>query len=296
MRRRFFLIFNTKAGLARSRTVDAVVDALTRAGAVVTHSKATSAGEARQEAAHAARSGDYDAILAAGGDGTVRQAAAAAAGTTCPIAPIMLGTGNVLAHELGLPRRPGPLARMILSGPEIEIEMGLANGEPFLLMAGVGFDGRVIAALDHGLKQRLWKLAYVPPVLRALAAPPDRLTVTCDGNRRDAAWAVVSNARRYGGQFVLAPATSIRQPGLQAILFDGPGRAQRLSQLLSLGLGRLGARAAKPTSDVTMSACCDVAIDAPHPVPVQIDGDDFGTTPLRVTTGGGRVSLIVARV
>lgn len=295
MRRRFLLIFNTKAGLARTRTVDAVVEALTHAGAAITRSKATSAEEARAEAADAARSGAYDAIIAAGGDGTVRQAAAAAAGTSCPVAPIMLGTGNVLAHELGLPRKPAALARMILDGPEVEIEMGLANGEPFLLMAGAGFDGRVIAALDHGLKQRLWKLAYVPPVLRALAAPPDRLAITCDGKPRDGAWAIVSNARCYGGNFVLAPSNSIRQPGLQAILFDGPGRAKRLSQLLSLGLGRLGTRAAKPASDVTMTPCTDVTIDAPHPVPVQIDGDDFGFTPLRVTTGGGRVRLIVAK-
>lgn len=295
MRRRFFLIFNAKAGLARTRTVDAVTAALVKAGATVTRSKAMSAEEARAEAADAAHSGAYDAILAAGGDGTVRQAAAAAAGTACPIAPIMLGTGNVLAHELGLPRKPAALAEMIINGPEVEIEMGLANGEPFLLMAGAGFDGRVIAALDHGLKQRIWKLAYVPPVLRALTAPPDRLTVTCDGTRRNAAWAIVSNARCYGGAFVLAPATSIREPGLQAVLFDGPGRAQRLSQLLSLGLGRLGARASRPASDVAMSACADVTIDAPHPVPVQIDGDDFGTTPLRVTSGGGRVRLVVAK-
>lgn len=294
MRSRFFLIFNPKAGLSRSRVVDTIVGLLQNAGATITRSNATTAEEARDQASRAARSGDYDAILAAGGDGTVRQAAAAAAGTSCPVAPIMLGTGNVLAHELGLPRRPDALARMIIDGPEVEIEMGLANGEPFLLMAGAGFDGRVIAGLDHGLKQRLWKLAYVPPVLRALASPADRLAITCDGKTGNAAWAIVSNARCYGGNFVLAPHTSIRSTGLQAILFDGPGRAQRLSQLLSLGLGRLATRAAKPAADVRMMPANDVTIDAPHPVPVQIDGDDFGTTPLRVTTGGGRVRLIVA--
>lgn len=294
MRRRFYLVFNAHAGLAQHRTVDAVVAALQAAGASVERSTATSAAEARTQSAEAARSGKYDALLAAGGDGTVRQVAAAAAGTSCPVAPIMLGTGNVLAHELALPRKPAGIARMILEGPEVEIEMGLANGEPFLLMAGAGFDGRVIAALDHRWKQRLWKLAYVPPVLRALAAPADRLTVTCDGKRRETAWAVVSSARCYGGAFVITPHTSIREPGLQAILFDGPGRAQRLSQLLSLGLGRLSGRAAVPGADVTMTACSDVRIDAPHPVPVQIDGDDFGTTPLHVTTGGGRVRLVVS--
>ncbi len=294
MRRRFYLVFNDRAGLAQHRKVDAVVAALKSAGASVTRSTATSAAEARSQSAEAARSGKYDALLAAGGDGTVRQVAAAAAGTVCPVAPIMLGTGNVLAHELGLPRKPAAIARMILDGPEAEIEMGLANGEPFLLMAGAGFDGRVIAALDHHWKQRIWKLAYVPPVLRALSAPPDRLRVTCDGKTCDTAWAVVSNARCYGGAFEIAPHTSIREPGMQAILFDGPGRAKRLSQLLSLGLNRLSRRAARLNADVRMTACHDVTIDASHPVPVQIDGDDFGTTPLHVTTGGGRVRLVVS--
>ena len=62
----------------------------------------------------AAESGSYDAIVAAGGDGTIRHAAAALIGTDMALGIIPVGTGNVLAHEIGLARTPAAIARMLL--------------------------------------------------------------------------------------------------------------------------------------------------------------------------------------
>ncbi len=293
MRRRFFLIFNKAAGTSRRTAVEHVVTALETAGASVVWSTATTPTAARHEAADAARSGAYDAVIAAGGDGTIRQAAAALASTSCPLGAIMLGTGNVLAHELALPRDAPALAAMLLHGPTLDVDLGLANGEPFLLMAGAGFDGRVMAGLDQRLKQRIAKAAFVPPVLRTLRLPLDQLDVRLDGVPFTATWAIVTSARHYGGAFVLQPATSLREPGLQAVLFHAHSKPRLLSQLMSLALGRLDRRAAKPDADITIRACEEAIITARHAVPAQIDGDDFGTTPLTVRRGGGQVRLII---
>jgi diacylglycerol kinase family enzyme len=293
MRRRFFLIYNTRAGTARTATVDAVASALIAAGASVERATSACESDARSEAAQAARSGRYEAIVTAGGDGTVRQAAAAASGSDCPVGAIMLGTGNVLAHELGLPRSPAAIADMLMNGKTLDVPLGRANGEPFLLMAGVGFDGRVVAELDHRLKQRIAKAAYVPPVLKALAAPLDRLVVTCDGETSDATWVVVTNSRCYGGQFVLTDRTSLEKPGLIAVLFRARSKPQLIGQLVSLAMGRLMRRI---HGDVDMRPVRDVRIvSKANPVPVQIDGDVFSSTPLHVEDSGARVRLIVPR-
>ena len=159
-----------------------------------------------------------------------------------------------------------------------------ANDEPFLLMAGAGFDGRVIAALDHRLKSHVGKAAYAGPMLGALAHPVDTLTVKVDGCPHEASWAVIANARHYGGSFVMARRTGIRERGLQAILFKAKNRAVLLGQLMALAMGQLDARAASH-GDVEMIPCARASIAAQHPVPTQIDGDAFGTTPLEIATG-----------
>jgi diacylglycerol kinase family enzyme len=61
---------------------------------------------------------------------------------------------------------------------------------------------------------------------------------------------------------------------------------------MSLATGRLEPRAAHG-GDVEMLACSRVTIAARHPVPIQIDGDAAGTTPIEVDAGTCEVCLIV---
>jgi len=135
-------------------------------------------------------------------------------------------------------------------------------------------------------------MAYAGPLLGALIRPMDTLSVTVDGHRHAASWAVIANARHYGGRFVLAPRTGILERGLEAILFKARSRAVLVGQLMSLAVGRLGPRAAQ-LGDVQMLPCSHVTITAHEPVPTQIDGDVFGTTPLDVDAGTAQVRLIV---
>lgn len=292
MRRRFFLLANPGAGLTGSALADDVAGTLERAGATVDRARPIDIKAARRSAAAATACGRYDAILAAGGDGTIRQVAAALIGGDTPLGIVPAGTANVLACEIGLTPTAEAIAHMLLYGPVVKVACPRANGEPFLLMAGAGFDGRVIAALDHRFKSYVGKAAYAGPVLGALVRPMDRLAVTIDGERHEASWAVVANARHYGGRFVLAPRTGIQQRGLQAILFKATSRAVLIGQLMSLAMGKLDARAASH-GDVDMLPCARVTIQAHHPIPVQIDGDAFGSTPLEIEAGSAELPLIV---
>ena len=292
MRRRFFVMFNPGAGKSRRALLDDVVARLHAAGASVTWCQATDASAARDEAAGHICAGACDAVIAAGGDGTIRQAASVVANTDMPLGFVPLGTGNVLAHEVGLDRAPDALADTLLNGPLLPIECARANGELFVLMAGAGFDGHVMAALKSATKLRIGKAAYVAPVLASLARPLDQLQVTVDGTARDATWTVIANARHYGGGFVIAPGTSLRETGLHAVLFRSRSRVVLLRQLLALGMGTLR-DAGHDTGDVSMIPCRHVSVRSTVPVACQIDGDTFGATPLDVSYDGGTVQLIV---
>lgn len=292
MRRRFFFTTNPGAGLTGSPLAEAVTSALQRAGAQVTRARPPSIEDARARVREAVASRSYDAVVACGGDGTIRQVAACLTDTDVPLGIVPGGTANILAHEMGLPSRAEAIRRVLMEGGEAAIMCARANGEPFLLMAGAGFDGRVISALDQRFKSFVGKAAYAGPVLGALVRPMDVLTVTVDGHPRQATWAVVTNARHYGGRYVLAPHTGVRERGLQAVLFKARSRTVLIGQLMSLAAGTLDARCAS-RGDVEMLACTHVTITSHHPVPAQVDGDVFGSTPLHIDQGEARLKLIV---
>jgi diacylglycerol kinase (ATP) len=292
MRRRFFLVTNPTAGACATSRVADVVALLEREGAVVMRAAVGDLAATRAAARNAADNGNCDAIIAAGGDGTVRQVAMALIGCSTPLGVVPVGTGNVLAHEIGLAADPTAIANMLLGGPQVRVACALANGEPFLLMAGAGFDARVLLSLDQRWKSRIGKPAFAGPVLGTLLRPLDRLQIVLDGCAHSACWAVVSNARHYAGKFLLAPYAGIERRGLVAVLFKAETRAALTAQLLQLATGGLAQRAAR-TADVALIPCQKASITSRQPVPIQLDGDAFGTTPLAVDAGAAEIALIV---
>ena len=287
-RRRFLLIANPSAGRQGRRLLEPTLTTLQSAGAAITHAPASGVEDTRRTVERSALDGEYDAVLVAGGDGSFRVVATALLDSATPVGLIPLGTGNVLAHELDLPQTPYELARAFLDGPTVMVKSATANGAPYFLMAGAGFDGAVIARLDHGWKRRIGKAAYVPPVLRALSGPLPCLEVTVDGITHEASWAIVANARFYGGRFVLVPHTHVLDEGLHAVLFQARDRLTLTRQLLDLAQGRLLGR-----PGVRMLPCRQVSIRSVGSVAVEIDGDSSGSTPLDIATSSSVVRVIV---
>jgi diacylglycerol kinase (ATP) len=287
-RRRFLLISNPIAGRVGRRLLEPVLAYLEQAGAVVTRPPAAGIQAARDAIDMAVHSRETDAVLVAGGDGSFRMAATALLGSLMPLGLLPLGTGNVLAHEVELPRDPRRLAQLLLDGPTVPLTAAHANGAPFFLMAGAGFDGAVISRLDHAWKHRIGKLAYLPPVLRALTTPLPDLEVTIDGKAHRANWVIVANARCYGGRFVLVPHTHALDDGLHAVLFQPRDRLDLTRQLAALAQGRLVAQ-----PGVRILPCARVSVRSECPVAIQIDGDAEGHSPLDIAPGDRTVQVIV---
>lgn len=284
-RRRFLLVHNPIAGLDGRRLVHEVTAGLRQLGAEVTRFDGPPEELPAVLRDHAATT---DAVIAAGGDGTIRALAAQLDPYGLPLGVVPMGTGNVLAHEIGLPASAVGLADLLLHGPVRTFEGGRANGEPFFLMAGVGFDGEVVSHLDTPLKRRIGKAAYLMPFLKTLRSASAMLDVDVDGTPHQAKWIVAANGRRYGGAFIIAPQAGIERPGLIAVLIKNASQFGLLRQLLALGIGRLDR-----ARGVEMIPCMRITVRSAGPVASQIDGDPFVATPLEISAGGARVHLIV---
>lgn len=292
MRRRFALVFNSTAGVAIPRLLDGVLAAMRARGADVFQLAARSSAEAAERVADAGRQGICDAVIAAGGDGTFRAVATGAAESGLPVGIVPLGTGNVLAHEIGLLRRAPNVARVLLEGKEIEARGGFINGTPFFLMVGAGFDARIVARLNYRTKRALGRGAYGYPVLRTLAEGVQHFDVELDGRRFEASWLILSFASRYGGSFVLTRETGVGRDSLIAIVIEARSRFAIATRAVSMALGRLGNPQTCPQG-VHVLPVKRALIGRQSTVPLEVDGDEAGLSPAEVKADGLRVRLIV---
>ena len=147
-------------------------------------------GQGRAGEAIAAR---VTAVLAAGGDGTVRAVAEGMLDSGIPMVLVPAGTGNLLARNLNLPiGRLADSVGIAVSGVDQAIDMGVAeitraDGETethaFVVMVGIGLDAKMIAATNPDLKKRVGWLAYVEAVARiGRDVNAVRLRYTLDGS------------------------------------------------------------------------------------------------------------------
>ncbi len=298
------LIRNPIAGRRRRGLVDDVVRRVRAEGWTVDLVDTEASGDARRiaETCDASR---YAVIAVAGGDGTINEvvnglARRADGGPALALVP--LGTANVLAHELGLRATAAMVAQTMIAGRELLVRPGEATGNGtgsglprhFSLMAGAGFDAKVVAGVSAPLKRRLGKAAYVwRSMVETRRYRPVRYAVEVDGARYEAASVIVSRSRLYAGPYVLAPAAALGEPLLHVCLFERWGRMQTLRFGLALLLGRLpktGGFRVITGRDVKVSVLSDAGETRLQPV--QIDGDNALTLPISIGVAAGSVRML----
>jgi diacylglycerol kinase (ATP) len=298
--RAVLLILNPTAGRRRRGLVDDVVRRVRALGWSVDAVETAAAGDARRiaETCDATR---YAVIAVAGGDGTINEVVNGLsrrreAGPALGIVP--LGTANVLAHELGLGFSADALAQTLTAGREIVMQPGEASGagrtRQFSLMAGAGFDAKVVAGVSAPLKRRLGRAAYVwRSLVEARRYRPVRYAVEIDGERHEAASVIVTHGRLYAGPYVVAPDAALGKPLLHACLFERWGRLETLRFGLALLLGRLPRTAGYRViagHDIRISVLSDAGEHRRQPV--QVDGDDALTLPVSIALAAGAVRLL----
>ena len=141
--------------------------------------------KSRRAPEHAQRAAarGVDVLFVWGGDGTVQRCIDAVAGTDTAVAILPAGTANLLAMNLQIPDDITEAVRIGLHGDRRRMDTGSMNGEHFTVMAGAGFDARMISEADRGLKDRLGRAAYLYTGLKNLGARRMKATVEVDGER-----------------------------------------------------------------------------------------------------------------
>lgn len=252
-----------------------------------------------------------DLIMAAGGDGTVRQVAAALAGTGKRMGIIPAGTGNLLARNVDLPLEDAARAMTVaLTGHDHLVDVGwlragdsaaaarAAQKQIFLVIAGFGADAEMIGHTDPTMKKRIGWIAYVFGGARTvLGRRSVEVTVTLPDDSvhtHKARTVLLGNVGRLPGGFVLMPDATIDNGLLEVVVAGWRGAAgfsQVAAQLVNPRLvPKVGARLSTMERYLTRG----ILVATAKPQPVQLDGDtDVEATHLIASVEPGVLRLRV---
>ena len=287
--RRFLIIHNPAAGRRRHQLLADTVTALGEHGCIVTVQTTTGPGDA-VEIARAAQ--DADVVVAAGGDGTLGEVAHGLClleGERPALAMIPLGTINVFALEIGMPKKAAEIAAMLAEGPLIETTLGLADHRHFILTAGAGVDSAAVDFLSARAKKLVGEFAYYIALVRALISEGGTVfDVDVDGQSYRVSSLIVTNASRYAGEKVVAPDARITDDTLHVLLGMKHGRWNLLRYGIAFMRGRMHL-----VPDIEILPVRRLTVRSPSGKPVQLDGDNLASVPVDITVAPERLQVVV---
>jgi diacylglycerol kinase family enzyme len=109
---------------------------------------------AAERAVKRATAGEIDAIIAGGGDGTIRTVASAVAGMDIPLGILPLGTLNHFAKDLKIPLRIDDAVAVISGGVYRSVDVGEVNGEIFVNNSSIGLYPYLVLDRDRRRKRQ----------------------------------------------------------------------------------------------------------------------------------------------
>lgn len=253
-----------------------------------------------------------DVVLAAGGDGTIRAVIEALAGQEreqpAELGIIPLGTGNLLARNLGLPLGDTAAAVESVLDPSATsstIDVGWATTTKryaFAVMAGFGIDAHMITETSEDLKSQVGWVAYLESLGRAVSASEVLdVTVTVDdqdAHTSSAHTLIVGNCGTVQGGITILPDADPTDGHLDLLVLNADSVFGWIDTVRNMawdnGVKRLFGKGntAASSKSVTHETCTRVEIELSEPRVFELDGDDIGET-ARVTVEIQPAAVIV---
>ncbi len=252
--------------------------------------------DARTWAEYAAREG-FDLIVVCGGDGTLNETLnGLAVGGTLPVAILPTGTGNVLATELGIPKRLSEAVALIYDGTLANVDCGdvTSHGRRFAFSVSMGYGSKIIADARTELKNLLGFPAYALTGLKHLL----RIRSASFDCRLD------GEAHAFQAQMVLVvnvpmAIVHVGTVGTAARPDDGlldvlVFSHRNLQELVSL-LAELVRKPKTPLPGLRTFQARTIEISSTPPLPVLIDGDPVESGPISIAVRPRELQVVVPK-
>ena len=221
---------------------------------------------------------NYDRLIVAGGDGSVSFAINELINNDFnfkddfAIGYIPAGTANLLQAELSMNKKVDDIVNVLVSNNYKSSNLVKINENYFFLMAGIGWDAKIVHSINSKIKKILGKVIFgIKGFQYFLFMNNKKLNVTFDGQFYQADWILSSNTKYYAGHHKINK-TNIFENKLVTYIFKD---LTRLGLLYSIFLIIINGDLSKNKNVITTFSK-NITINGNDLVPVQIDGDNFG--------------------
>jgi diacylglycerol kinase (ATP) len=234
-------------------------------------------GHARELAQFAVTQGAR-LVIAWGGDGTINEVASALAFGEVPLGIIASGSGNGLATELGIDRRPEIALKKCLDAAPAAMDVGELGGRLFVNMAGIGIDAYVAFEFNSAKNAARGFSAYLKIGARALLSyEPALYSITTESERLSvrALVVVIANGVQYGNNARIAPGARVDDGQLDLVTVEERSRCSTICQTPRLFNGTIGR-----APGYVRRLMHDATIESDEPMIFHVDGEPVqgGTT------------------
>jgi diacylglycerol kinase (ATP) len=252
------------------------------------------------ELARSAVDGGATLVIAVGGDGTLNEVVNGIAGRDVDLATIPLGTGMDFGRTYGIPTKFEDAVRVALEGKPRTIDAGRVayrtwGGDDaerwFANVGSVGMSGAV-AQRANGMSKALGgKATFFYALTRVFFEWENTdVTVRFDGEERHGKMhdVIVANGVWHGGGMMLAPDARPDDGAFDVIMIGDVGKVDFLTTAPKLYKGK---HVGHPKIEVVRTA--RVEVDAAERLPIELEGEQVGTTPatFEVVPGALRVRV-----
>ena len=222
---------------------------------------------------------NYDRLIVAGGDGSVSFAINELIKNNFnfkddfAIGYIPAGTANLLQAELSMNKKVDDIVNVLVSNNYKSSNLVKINENYFFLMAGIGWDAKIVHSINSKIKKILGKIIFgIKGFQYFLFMNNKKLNVTFDGQFYQADWILSSNTKYYAGHHKINK-TNIFEDKLVTYIFKD---LTRINLLYSIFLIILNGDLSKNKNVITTYSQ-NITIEGNDLIPVQIDGDNFGS-------------------
>lgn len=256
----------------------------------------TSEEKSAEQLAREALERNVECLIASGGDGTVSQVAGVLVKTDIPLGIIPRGTANAFASTLNISPKIEEACQIILAGKQRVIDFGQCQGQPMMLLAGVGLEAGMVEDADRQAKNRLGIIAYY---VSAFKQWKRFKKFDAKLEMKDRTIEVKATAITIAN---IAPASSILAQGPAGILMDDglldvtifapKNRWKALGASYHLLKSALSEDHAE-REDIGYFRTPKIKISTDPPQKVAIDGELFGKTPVEIECIPRQLTVIV---
>ncbi len=282
------IILNPAARSERAQAAWEKIDSLVHGRAKVVST--TEPGEARRLAAHAAAHGTK-IVVAAGGDGTINEIVNGLAGSKTALGILPVGTMNVFAAELAVPKSLREAWKVISAGHTREIDLVRANRHYFVQLAGVGLDAQVVKETSWSSKRTFGPLSYLYSTAQIAARkPPEIFAETGEGRTIAGSFMLIGNGRFYGGPIEFFKKAQVDDGLLDVLVFKKMGHLDLARYFANIVMGRH-----TRLSDVEYFQTRKVHIHSKESVPVEVDGELATELPVTFRISSKKLRVVVPK-